>query len=242
MHHVEDADYAARKPLQSRARVWAVGQAVSLRTAVDLFVRAERDRKPLFPELSFFDCHSCHRPISDQSDYRSRWTPNPARPFGPGVPAFNDANLMVLTAAAKAFAPSLAADLDAKGRAFNAAITGTSEERQRAGQALSAVLSQLVRAFNAAAISGDRTEAAFAAIVDSAQSERYTSYGAAEQAVMAVDSLSRSLSDLGGARRAKAERARGAIDAAYRTVDDPNTYDHEAFRRAIADIAARWGA
>lgn len=241
MHHVEDADYAARKPIQSRARVWAVGQAVAMRTGVDLFLRSEKTRTSIFPELTFFDCHSCHRPISDRTDYRSKWTPNPARPFGPGVAPFNDANLMVLTAAAKAFAPSLAADLEAKGQAFHAAALGTAEERQRTGEALSRTLSQLIGAFGAAAISPDRTEAALRTIVDASQSERYTSYAAAEQAIMAVDSLSRTLADQGGARGARAERARSAIEAAYRTVDDPNTYDHDAFQRAVADIAARWG-
>jgi hypothetical protein len=242
MHHVEDEDYAKRKALQSRARVWAVGQAVSMRQAVDLFLRAEKSRTTLFPELSYFDCHSCHRPISDQTSFRSSWQPNPGRGLGPGVVPFSDANLMVLTAAAKAFAPGLAADLDQKGRAFSMATLGTAEERARTGAALSATLTQLVRAFNASSISAERAEAALRNVVDAAQSERYTSYGAAEQAVMAVDSLSRGLADLGGARAERAARARGAIDAAYAAVRDPNSYDVEVFRRAVADIAARWGA
>lgn len=241
MHHVEDADYAARKPLQSRARVWAVGQAVAMRTAVDLFLRAERERGALFPELSYFDCHACHRPIADSVAFRSRWTPNPGRGLGPGVVPFNDANLAVLMAAAQVFAPGLAGDLDARGRAFQQATSASAEERRRAGEALSAVLAQLVRALNAASITPERTEAALRAVVGAAQAERYTSYAAAEQAVMAVDSLSRSLADAGGARQQRAERLRGPIEAAYRAVDDPNDYDPAAFRRALADIAARWG-
>ncbi|MDX2234086.1 MAG: multiheme c-type cytochrome [Hyphomonadaceae bacterium] len=242
MHHVEDADYAARKPVHGRARVWAIGQAVALRASVDLFLRSERERRGLFPELSFFDCHSCHRPISDSADYASRWTPNPARPLGPGSAPFNDANLMVLVAAARAFTPALADDLDAAGRAFHAAALGTGEERQRTGAALSAALSRVVTAFGSASLSPERTEAALRAIVAETQAERYTSYGAAEQAVMAVDSLSRALVDAGGPRRVAAERARAAIEAAYRAVDDPNTYDPAEFQRAVADIAARWGA
>ncbi len=242
MHHVEDQDYAARKPLQNRARVWAVGQAVAMRTSVDLFLRSERTRTTLFPELSFYDCHSCHRPISDRTDHQSTWRPNPMRPLGTGVVPFNDANMIVLVAATKVLTPSLAADLEVKGRAFQAAILGAAAERQVAGEALSAHLGQLIRALNAATISADRAEAALRAIVESSQGERYTSYASAEQAIMAVDSLSRAMSDMGGARRAKAERARSAIDAAYRTVNDPNTYDQEAFRRALVDVAQRLGS
>jgi len=238
-HHVEDADYAARKPLQSRARVWAIGQAVAARTAVDLFVRSERARTDAFPELSFYDCHSCHRPISDRADYRSRWQPNPGRGLGPGVAPFNDANLTVLSAAAKAFAPSLAGDLDARTKAFHASAAGSADDRRRAGEALSATLSQLIRAFNAAAISSERADAALRGVVDAAQAERYTSYGAAEQAVMAIDSLTRSGADMGGARAARATRLRSSIDAAYRAVSDPNSYDVDAFRGAVAEIAAK---
>ena len=129
-----------------------------------------------------------------------------------------------------------------KVRAFHASQLGAAPERLAAGEALSAHLGQLMRAFNAASIPADRVESALRAIVETSQSERYTSYASAEQAIMAVDSLSRAMADQGGARRAKADRARGAIDAAYRTVGDPNTYDQEAFRRAIADIAQRLGS
>lgn len=239
MHHVEDADYAERKSIQSRARVWAVGQAVAARTTVDLFLRSERNRTGLLPELTFYDCHSCHRPITDRADYRSRWRPNPGRGLGPGVVPFNDANLQVLAAAAKAFAPSLANDLDARTKAFHASMQGPADARTRAGEALSATLSQLVRAFNAATITAERADSALRAVVDVTQGERYTSYSAAEQAVMAIDSLTRSGADMGGARAARAQRMRSAIDAAYQSVSDPNSYDAEAFQRALADIASR---
>jgi hypothetical protein len=238
MHHVEDADYATRKPLQSRARVWAIGQAVAARTTVDLFLRSERGRTGIFPELTFYDCHACHRPITDKPDYRSRWRPNPARGIGPGAATFNDANLLVLAGAARAFAPSLADDLAARAKAFHESMQGPADARTRAGEALSATLSQLVRAFNAAAINADRADVALRAVVDGAQAERYTSYAAAEQAVMAIDSLTRSGADMGGARAARAQRLRGPIDAAYRAVSDPNAYDVEAFKSALADIAA----
>jgi hypothetical protein len=206
---------------------------------VDLFVRAERARAGAFPELSFYDCHSCHRPISDRTEFRSTWRPNPLRDQGPGVIPFNDANVTVLVAAARAFAPSLADDVDARTRALHAAMAGPADARRSAGEALSATLGQLIRAFNAAAISAERADAALRGVVEATQAERYTSYGAAEQAVMAIDSLTRSGADMGGARAARAQRLKGPIDVAYRAVSDPNAYDAETFQRAVADIAAK---
>ena len=35
--------------------------------------------------------------------------------------------------------------------------------------------------------------------------------------------------------------AKAEIDAAYKTVANPNTYDQEAFRRAIGQVAGRLG-
>jgi hypothetical protein len=101
-------------------------------------------------------------------------------------------------------------------------------------------------------------------VLSTSLSERYTTYASAEQAIMAIDSLSRTLADAGrplppappkpgdqpvlaqqspGPMAAPAKPppppAKAEIDAAYKTVADPNTYDQEAFRRAIGQVASR---
>ena len=64
----------------------------------------------LFPELFFFDCHACHKPMS-----ANRWQERASLGLGPGVVRFNDANLIMLKIAAGAVDGGLA-DRIAKGR------------------------------------------------------------------------------------------------------------------------------
>ena len=45
----------------------------------------------LFPELSMFDCHSCHHPMSDKT-----WKPRRGTGLGPGVVPINDSSLLML--------------------------------------------------------------------------------------------------------------------------------------------------
>jgi hypothetical protein len=56
----------------------------------------------MFPEFYFFDCHSCHRRISDDPRFRPGALANPARPIPAGMPPFNDENMIMLAAAAAA--------------------------------------------------------------------------------------------------------------------------------------------
>lgn len=240
-HHFEDSDYGARKPIAPRGRVWAVGQAQSMGESVRLFL-SDRGKTGIFPELTFYDCHSCHRPISDRQDYRSRWTPNEGRGTGPGVAAFNDANLIMTIAAARAFDPKLADELDARGKAFHLAMTQGPKETSEAGAALQRTLVQASGLFSRSSFSAPQCQAILRNIVASALNERFTAYQGAEQAIMAIDSLARAMVDGGGGYARAANSARSAIEAAYGAVSDPNTYDPAAFKTQLSTIASRLGA
>jgi hypothetical protein len=64
-HHDEDADYQRRKPRSDSVRLWAVGQAEAVRRQLSLFARPGFGSEGIFPEFTFYDCHSCHRAITD---------------------------------------------------------------------------------------------------------------------------------------------------------------------------------
>ncbi len=258
-HHYEDQDYARRKPIPNRAKVWAVGQAVALRTDLELFLDSPHARAGVFPEETFFDCRSCHRLISDDDSFRSHWKANPGRPLGPGVPVFNDANLIMLVAATRVVSPGLADKLDARGRAFHAALQVDHASVQSAGKALKDTVGEVQIAFDRAAFGPGAARRILGEVVSNSVSDRYTTYASAEQAVMAVDSLTRALADTGqplpaaspamgqtpasgpAASRPEAQPAKMEIDAAYKAVADPNAYDQGAFQRALGDVASRLG-
>ncbi len=268
-HHFEDQDYDRRKPIPNRAKVWAIGQALAFRTDVDLFLSSPHANAGVFPEETFFDCRSCHRQISDSDDYRPSARPNPGRPLDPGTPVFNDADLIVLTAALRAISPAQADQLDVRGRAFHAALQGDSAEVRPAGAALSNQLGEIASTLERTRFDPALARRMLAGIVSQSLSSRYTTYASAEQAIMAVDTLARTLADVGRvlpppppkpgaqpdsgvlvaqapspqqiAAQPRPVPGRTEIDAAYRTVADPNTYDQEAFRKAIARVGVKLG-
>jgi len=97
-HHDEDGDYIDRKGRTDSVRLWAVGQAEAVRRSTDLFARAKFAMKGNFPEFYFYDCHSCHRTITDGPKRKLTFETNSGRPIPFGNPPYNDENIIMLSA------------------------------------------------------------------------------------------------------------------------------------------------
>jgi hypothetical protein len=236
-----DADYCGDGP-QSRSKVcasgvrtWAVGQAMALERALTLYA-TPRGQNGTFPEFYFFDCHSCHRAISDDPKFRPTAEPNPGRPIPAGQPPFNDENMIMLSAAAKVAAPSLATRLEADSRAFHVALTKDRASAVQAAARLARTARELADAFDRRGFSRAETLAMLNGVLAD-EARRYTDYAGSAQAVMAADTLLSALVASGQADRAAAARVRPALNRAYAAVRDPTTYKPEAFRQALAEVA-----
>jgi len=230
-HHDEDEDYVARKGKQSNVRMWAVGQAVMLDRALTLFSDNRIAQEGIFPEFYFFDCHTCHRQISDDAGFRATAVANPGRPIPSGMPAFNDENMIMLLAAARVTAPSLASQFDANSRAFHAALASDRGSAVRAAGRLRATASALANNFSRTDFSRAQVFQIVDAVSSPANLARYTDYEGAVQAVMATDTLLNALVNSGyvGAGSATSIRA----DIAYSAVREPNAFRPLEFRAAI---------
>jgi hypothetical protein len=230
-HHDEDGDYVQRKARSSGVTIWAVGQAMALERSLTLFATPGRGTEGMFPEFYFFDCHSCHRRISDDPRFEPKAVANPGRPIPAGTPPYNDENMIMLAAAARVAAPQLAPRFERDSRNFHAAL---SKDRGTAVAAADA-LRESARAV-AADLSRGVTRAQVFEIIDSiagnAISPRFTDYSGSVQAVMAVDTL---LSSLGPGAP---ESIRADINGAYGAVRDPNAYDPREFRSSLGRAAA----
>jgi len=234
-HWDEDADYISRKGRPDHVRDWAVGQSLALQRALSLY-QGPRGSEGAFPEFYFFDCHSCHRRISDAVDYRPTALANPGRPTPPGTPPFQDENMIMLSAAANVVAPGLAARFDNDARVFHTAMA-----HDRAGVPAAAVklrdsAGALASAFAGRSFGRTETFAIIDAVANTA-TQRYTDYEASAQAVMALDTLLDALVRQGSVDRSAAAGIRGQIDVAYKAVRDPNTYQPLEFRAALARAA-----
>jgi uncharacterized protein GlcG (DUF336 family) len=166
----------------------AVGQAEAVARATDLFARPEYGMEGTFPQLYFFDCHSCHRAITDGAQRQLTFEPNPGRPITFGQPPFNDENIIMLDAVARVLAPARADTFRSASRAFHAAMNQGRAEAQQAAIALRGEAASLSDTLAARAGSGDAFHV-IAAIGGEASAPRFTDYAGSVQAVMAIDTL-----------------------------------------------------
>lgn len=237
-HHDEDADYIQRKRRTDNTQMWAVGQAVAVSRVTNLFANPKFAGDGIFPEIYFFDCHSCHRQIVDGPNGRANWLGNPGRPIPSGMPPFNDENMIMLSAAASVAAPGQKAKFDADSRAFHAALAQGRGPAVAAARKLSASAASLAGTLGGTSFGSGQTFAMIDAIASAAITSRLTDYTGSAQAVMAVDTLLNSLVREGAVSEERARNARGAIDRAYKAVANANAYRPAEFRSALGQAAA----
>ena len=237
-HHDEDADYIRRKRRTDNVQLWAVGQASAVSRATTLFANPRLGTDGIFPEIYFFDCHACHRQIVDGPNGKANWIANPGRPIPSGMPAFNDENMIMLSAAARVAAPGMAAKFDADSKAFHAAMAKDRPTAVAAARKLGASAGALADAMGRASLGRTETFAIIDSISSSAITARFTDYEGSAQAVMAIDTLLNALVRQGQIGEERARGARGAIDRAYKAVGNSNTYRPAEFRAALGQAAA----
>jgi hypothetical protein len=237
-HYDLGPDYAARKVIPGGVKLWAVGQALALDRSLSLFADDRRGQRGAFPEFYFFDCQSCHRTISDDPRPRLTAAPNPGRPIPSGAPPYDDENMIMLSAAAKIAAPTLAGPFEADVRAFHLALAGA----DRAGAVLAAgrlagSARALASAFEHRTFDRSETLAMLEQVVADAQVARYTDYEGAAQSVMAIDTLLNAMAAAGQADGALIKTLRPRIALAYEAVNDPLAFRPEAFQTTVGRIA-----
>jgi hypothetical protein len=241
-HWDVDADYTLRKPRADSLRLWAVGQALAVQRSLSLFARGELASNGIFPEFTFYDCHSCHRPIDDNPDRQRTFETNPGRPIPFAQPPYNDENIIMLSAVAQMLAPGEAQRFDAAARAFHAAMGKSRAETVAAGARLNTAAGALGNAMASGPGGSDPAFRVIAAIGSQAISPRFTDYTGSTQAVMAVGTLLNTLVRDGRITVGAAAGIRAQINRAYGAVKSPTNYDPAAFRSALGQAVRSIGA
>lgn len=240
-HHDEDYDYFDRKNVETGAHIWAIGQAMALKQQLHLFENPQLNRDGVFPELVFFDCLACHRPISDDPDWRPTSRTNPGRPATPGVVKFNDASMIMVLATARQISPDLAARLDEEIKQFHAALnnSGSAVSLKAASEALAVSADELVSLIDGVKFSKAQTLDILDIVVTETLTRRYTDYVAAEQAIMAIDTLLSSMIAAKQVALADVSGMRAEINVAYDAVEIPNAYNQDKLTAALTVLHDR---
>ncbi|MEO0463448.1 MAG: multiheme c-type cytochrome [Pseudomonadota bacterium] len=241
-HHNEDDDYRARKGRMNSVRFWAVGQAEAVKRATTLFAKPAYGTEGAFPQFYFYDCHSCHRTITDADQRKLSFETNPERPIPFGNPPFNDENIIMLSSVAKALVPGRADDFLKASRNFHGAMgKGSVADARKAARQLSNRADALSNALSQRAYADVDAFRVIAMIAGKATKPRFTDYSGSVQAVMAVDTLLNALVREGRVTVAAAAGIRRDINKAYKAVEEPNAYRPAKFRVALASASSAIG-
>lgn len=224
-HWDVDDDYVNRKGDYVPARSWLIGQLVHGRETIKALTSPIRSKNGMFPELSLFDCYSCHHPLGDD-----QWK---QRTYG-GKPGELKVNLPSLVTLARVV-PVLDA---AAGKALqeNLASVHTGYAMDGSPAALSrlstvletkvlpaiyktvfddAVLTKLIRA-NLDAISGVSNP----------------TYELAEQVTMGVQALCATSPSIGA-------KYKSELEGLYRTLKTEESFEPGPFVQAVGVLGAR---
>lgn len=221
-HFIVDADYDKRKGKIAGMNLWVTGQIETTRRYLTLLQTNMFHGGNMFPELAFYDCHSCHHPMD-----KIRW--NSARAgagIKPGSLRLQTQNLIVLQALTDSFEPDASEEL-----------VGLTNELIRAGQRDRAAVNEASKALldwlgpldelarkeysNADVIKMRKALARYAA------SDKAGDYAAAEQIVLGLESLSYTIGD----RNSK----KAPLDALYSALKNENTFSPQQFANAAAN-------
>lgn len=220
-HYTVDADYAQRKGKIEGMNLWLTGQIESARRTLMLLQTDMFHGGGMFPELAFYDCHSCHHPMD-----KIRWNAQRAGTgIKPGSLRLQTQNLVVLQAVTETFEPAALPELIGLA---NALIRAGQRDRATVGAAAKALLDWIDkrdaltrRQFSAADVTGMRKT-----LVKYAATDKAGDYAAAEQIVLGLESLSYSLGDR--------DKKKAALDALYNAVKNDTAFNPQQFASAAA--------
>lgn len=232
-HYDFDDDYKRRKGRPDSVQLWAVGQAEAVKRSTRLFADPKLGTEGIFPQYYFYDCHGCHRQITDNPATARRFETNPERPVPFGQAPYNDENIIMLSAVAKVLAPGQAKRFDAASRNFHAAMGQSRSKAVAAAGQLNAAADALSDALAVRGFAGGTAFRVIEAIGSKAISPRFTDYSGSVQAVMAIDTLLNSLVSEGRVTIGAAAGIRANINRAYSAVGSPERYDPSQFRTAL---------
>ena len=219
-HVVIDADYIQRKGRIADMNLWVTGQIENARRYLELLQTRLPVAGTFLPELALYDCFACHHGTDKQRWSRAR----AGAGIQPGTLRLQKSQLLMMQVLTEVLAPESLAELVNAGDGLTRAGQTDLAATQAAAQKLHAWIDErdgwARRQYTSEEIAKVRKT-----VIRYAADDKTSDFGAAEQVVMGVDSLSYAFGDH--------DRRKAALDALYNAVRNANSFDPKQF----ADVA-----
>jgi hypothetical protein len=189
------------------ARTWAIGQAVSLRSQLDLLSSSRKSQAVLWPDLIHFDCYACHhdvvdrvKGISEDDKKYQRWRFKDYSGKKPGRLVWNAASYSVFRHAVREIAPDKAGVLDDLVPKFHESLLGKASpsEFEQSMAKLQQLSGELVSTVEKHQFTQKDVWSIMRRITGDGSAIANAGFQSAEQAVLAITSLQESYARTAG--------------------------------------------
>jgi hypothetical protein len=230
-HYEIDADYIERKGQFNGARDWAVGQGVAAQNLLDQLRDPKTGWTGIFPELTLFDCHACHKQMKSGS-----WAKRPGTGLGPGVVRLNDSNLVIYKHVLNVVDPAAGRRLAQQITALHQATLVSQQATLKAAATLSETIESTLTTVAAYPFAADSLPKLIASIRADAERGEFVDYAAAEQGALAAQSIVVAFQTARQLDEAKSKQLDGLVDALTRSVDKDSDYQPQRFVAALRSL------
>jgi len=214
------------RPPSHGVHAWAVGQAMSFKTGLEILAQKARGSGP-WPEFAEYECRGCHHALA------SGWREEPGYRFHGGLPRWSPARWVVLRQLVAELAPGELERLDNEVAELAAEVSrmGDRETVATRAEEIANSLDPVIRELDRARWSPKRARGLLVAIAADRETLLGGGVASAEQAAWAVQSL---LYHLVGERpRLASGELAAAVDELYAELRDPNELDRARFAAAL---------
>ncbi len=230
-HFLVDDDYQERKGAWSNVQTWAIGQTLATRQYLQQLSSSKRMDKGLFPELAFFDCHSCHHSMKQQ-----RWASRDSVGLEPGSIRLNDGNILMAREVASVVDAGLAKQISQQMRTLHQASQQSKSAIQSQAKKLLGLNQQLLDKLAGYKFGKSTTLKVANNVIKHGIAGQFLDYSGAEQSVMALDALFNSLKAQGAINYAPGSPVSMGMDKLYNALGDEDTYVPERYITALKSL------
>ena len=226
-HYTIDANYRRRKPTFNHAQTWAEAQVRASLLQLELLQGPLFRGAGVFPELSLFNCSSCHDSSMQRLEWRRRAM---TQLLAPGTVPLNDAYWRMSWLIERAIDPTEGARLLSQAQGLQRAVlTSRDQVVSQAGE-LAGTLRRVEQRMTNQVLTVPQSSSLLDSMLMAASDGEFRDYLGAEQAVMAIELL---LLDSG-----QAARLRPQLDTLYRLVKDVDAYRSADFIAGVKALRA----
>ena len=230
-HYVVDDDYISRKGNILSIKVWAVGQAYAINSLLEAMIDPSRNKDGIFPEFVFYDCHSCHHPMSE-----IKWVPRKNHGLGPGVPRVFDANLIMMKEILDRIDKNVSKEFSLKVIILHQSSLEGFGSMVNSAKDLKNLLDSIINLITNYSFDRNDMISIINSLIDIGIGGEYLDYSAAEQAVMAISSILQTLYDNNSLTKTEYLKLNQILDIAFQATEDDEKYMPRKFISAIKSL------